>query len=417
VVETNNLSEQLFTRKRNVPETSALANSRAADTLRSHACHLLDGSQLESWYRLLRRALWAWQGADPISVEAILAKIAVNDHPRTNSALLDTVQGYQSGNWIYEWCQPGVAEQTRAKELEQEDPELACTGYQRAAHYFSIASYPHLRGDQLAEQAQLFGNVNYRNAVRLDGFTLKLLSVPFHGKNIQGYLHLPHTDEPLPLVIVSGSIDSLQIDFYGLFREYLAPRGIAMLTLDMPGIGYSSQWPLVEDTSRLHQAVLQYLEQVPWVDHRRVGMIGSRLAGNVVARLAFLEPYRLRGVVCIGGGVNRVFTDRERFDCLPQMLLDSLASRLGIDAADHELLRAQCMNLSLQRQGLLGRGPTSVPLLSIGHRDDLICPQEDLELLANSSRNGELQVFRQEAVIDIYQLALKQAVSWLQKHL
>jgi len=417
VVETNNLSEQLFTRKRNVQETSVLANSRAAETPPAHACHLLDGSQMSSWYRLLRRPLWAWQGADPITVESILAKIAVNEHSRTNPRLLDTVQGYQSGNWIYEWCQPAVAEQSLAKELERDDPEQAGACYRRAAHYFSIASYPHLRGDELADQAQLFGNVNYRSAVRMDGYQLKLLSVPFRGKNIQGFLHLPHTEEPLPLLIVSGSIDSLQTDFYGLFREYLAPAGIAMFTLDMPGIGYSSQWPLVEDTSRLHQALLQHLEQVPWVDHRRVGMIGARLAGNVAARLAFIEPYRLRAVVCIGGGVNRVFTERDRFDCLPQMLFDSLASRLGIDAADHELLRAQCSNLSLHRQGLLGRGQTSVPLLSIGHRDDLICPMEDLELLANSSRNGELEVFRQETIIDIYQLALKHAVSWLRKHL
>ncbi|MFE8730086.1 alpha/beta hydrolase, partial [Aeromonas hydrophila] len=114
------------------------------------------------------------------------------------------------------------------------------------------------KDDELADQAQLLGNMAYREAGRLFKVPLKEIQVPFRGKNIQGYLHLPATDKPVPLVIISGGIDSLQLDFLNFYLKRLEPNGIGMLSLDMPGIGYAEHWPLVQDTSRLHQAVLHY---------------------------------------------------------------------------------------------------------------------------------------------------------------
>jgi fermentation-respiration switch protein FrsA (DUF1100 family) len=54
-----------------------------------------------------------------------------------------------------------------------------------------------------------------------------------------------------------GGLDSLQIDYYSLYERYFAPKGIAMLTLDMPSIGFSSKWKLTQDSSLLHQHALK----------------------------------------------------------------------------------------------------------------------------------------------------------------
>ena len=114
-----------------------------------------------------------------------------------------------------------------------------------------------------------------------------------------------------------------------------------MLSLDMPGTGYAEHWPLVQDTSRLHQAVLNYLSEVAWVDHQRIAMVGFRLAGNVAVRLAFVEPFKLRTVVCIGAGINQVFTNQEMFARCPRMMCDGLANRLGgrgpVGSAAHQV--------------------------------------------------------------------------------
>ena len=41
-----------------------------------------------------------------------------------------------------------------------------------------------------------------------------------------------------------GGLDSLQIDYYSLYERYFAPKGIAMLTLDMPSIGLQRNGPI-----------------------------------------------------------------------------------------------------------------------------------------------------------------------------
>ncbi|MCH7374848.1 esterase FrsA [Aeromonas sp. MR19] len=413
-----NLTEKLFTRVKKVLETSEISNSSPVEEQDANLDEtFIDGSMSSRWYRLLRRPTWAWQGADPVEVEQTLACIAMGKGERTHERYLDTIKGYVSGNWVYEWSQLAGRYFNQGRALvEQGDSAAALKDLLRAVRYYSIASYPHLKNDELADQAQLLGNMAYREAGRLFKVPLKEIQVPFRGKSIQGYLHLPTTDKPVPLVIVSGGIDSLQVDFLNLYLKCLEPNGIGMLSLDMPGIGYAEHWPLVQDTSRLHQAVLNHLSEVAWVDHQRIAMVGFRLAGNVAARLAFIEPFKLRTVVCIGAGVNQVFTNQEMFVRCPRMMRDGLANRLGADAAQWESLRTKCQVFSLKTQGLLGTR-TPVPILSIGHKKDFICPEQDVRALASASRNGKAVVFDKQPLLEVYDEALKEMVDWLKKHL
>jgi fermentation-respiration switch protein FrsA (DUF1100 family) len=72
---------------------------------------------------------------------------------------------------------------------------------------------------------------------------------------------MPEGEGPFPTVLMCGGLDSLQIDYYSLYERYFAPKGIAMLTLDMPSIGFSSKWKLTQDSSLLHQHALKALEK------------------------------------------------------------------------------------------------------------------------------------------------------------
>lgn len=412
-----NLSEKLFNHVRKIEETSTISNS--APHVHMDPCEqlLIEGLCSTAWYRILRRSFWSWQGADPIEIEEILARIANSDAPRTHEDLLDTVQGYVPGNWIFEWSQVAGEYQRQGKALEQEGHRNAAhKAYLKATHYYTIASYPHLKGDELASQAQLMASQAYREAGRLMKVPLKELKIPFRGNEITGYLHLPTDEHPVPLVMVSGSIDSLQMDFYRFFADYLEPLGIGMLSLDMPGIGYSSRWPLVQDTSRLHQAVLHYLRDLPWVDSQRIGMVGWRLAGNVAARLAYLEPNHLKVAVCIGPGLNQYFVDPELFMQSPPMMRASLANRLGSDAADWEQLQTHCQVFSLKRQGLVGVTRTRVPILSVGHKHDFICPESDIRTLASSSHYGKAVVMDKQPMKEVFERALSETCDWLKLH-
>ncbi|MDC4851257.1 alpha/beta hydrolase, partial [Acinetobacter baumannii] len=142
---------------------------------------------------------------------------------------------------------------------------------------------------------------------------------------------------------------------YSLYERYFAPRGIAMLTIDMPSVGFSSKWKLTQDSSLLHQHVLKALPNVPWVDHTRVAAFGFRFGANVAVRLAYLESPRLKAVACLGPVVHTLLSDFKCQQQVPEMYLDVLASRLGIHDASDEALRVELNRYSLKVQGLLGR--------------------------------------------------------------
>lgn len=410
------LSERLFSRAERVPETSTIAFDGPRPGGEPHIAPYVDGAHLPGFYRLQKRAFWRWQGTDSIEIEATLARIAAAPGPRSVDGWLDTVAEYKRGNWVFEWSQLGAERYQAGMALASRDPARARRTLLAAARYFALASYPHLKGDPLSLQAQLLANQAYRQAGQLLPVPLKELSIPYHGKEVQGYLHLPTLDKASPLVIVSGSLDSLQLDFWRFYEEYLAPAGIAMLTVDMPGVGYSSHWPLVQDSSRLHQAVLDYVPRIPWVDERRVGLLGVRMGGNVAARLAFLEPFKLRTVVSIAGAANLFFTERERFMQTPPMLRDTIANRMAMQSNDWEQLFYRCQGLSLKTQGLM-RHRTTVPIFSIGHRRDFICPEQDIQALAASSRGGKALVLDKMPLFEVYGVALARARDWLQAHL
>ncbi|WP_416240429.1 esterase FrsA [Oceanimonas baumannii] len=410
----SNLSERLFSAVHHAPETSTITFAGRRSGTAQEPAPYVDGADLPAFYRLQKRAFWHWQGIDSIEIEATYARMAMASGRRSVEGWLDTVADYGPGNWVFEWSRLGAEAQQKAQ--QSSDRGQAQQHFLAAARYFSLASYPHLKGDRLALQAQLLANQAYREAGKLLPVPLKELRIPFNGKEVQGYLHLPANDRPLPLVMVSGSLDSLQLDFWHFYQRYLAPAGIAMLAVDMPGVGYSSHWPLVQDSSRLHQAVLRYVPEIPWIDERRVAMLGVRMGGNVAARLASLEPLRLRAVVSIAGAANLFFSERDRFMQAPAMLRDSIANRLGMVSNDWESVYQHCRGLSLKTQGLMGH-KTPVPLLSIGHRRDFLCPEPEIQALAGASRNGKALVLDKLPLVEVYETSLVRTRDWLLDHL
>jgi esterase FrsA len=236
------------------------------------------------------------------------------------------------------------------------------------------------------------------------------------GAPVTGFLHMPEGDGPFPTVLMCGGLDSLQIDYYSLYERYFAPKGIAMLTLDMPSIGFSSKWKLTQDSSLLHQHALKALENIPWVDHTRVAAFGFRFGANVAVRLAYLESSRLKAVACLGPVVHALLSDPARQGSVPEMYLDVLASRLGMHDASDEALRVELNRYSLKTQGLLGRRcPT--PMLSGFWKNDPFSPEEESRLITSSSADGKLLEVPFSPVYQNFDKALKEITRWIAQRL
>lgn len=414
-----NLSIKLFTPKFNVRETSTLIPNSSTKKNLNIDDDIMDGETQNSWYRLLKFMLWSWQGLDLIECYDVLSHISVSTNKRSNDEILDTVIGFRPGNWSYEWTQKAMLYQKQGNEFAQQgEKEKAKQAYYCASQFYSVASYPHLKGDDLSSQAQVLAFQNYRESFKFtDQYELKEINVPFQGKEVTCYLHLPDTEAICPVVIVSGGLDTLQCDLFPLFEKDLAPAGIAMLTVDLPGVGFSSHVKLEQNSSNLHQAIIHYLKNVPWVDHDRIALMGMRFGGNIATRLAFIEPKYVKSVVCVGAAVGSLFDKLDSFKKLPPMLLDCIASRMQINNSSVDILYQNCVPLSLIKQGLLARKRIDTPLLSIGHKNDIVCNLDDIQLIARASREGESHIIDKSPIFESYLNCLSYSVRWLTKHL
>lgn len=410
-----NLSEELFKPRFKHPETSSLVR-RVHHHRPLSINSTLDGENHAGWYRMINRLLWAWRGLPPQEISEVLARIAVSRVEHTDEQLLDTVIGYRGGNWIYEWSKQAAQWQQKASECD--DDLRAGQYWLHAANLYSLAGYPYLKEDELAEQALLLANRAYQEATsRLSGEMRELtFNIP-DGGPVTGFLHMPQgVSAPYPTVLLCGNLDSLQSDHYRLFHDYLAPRGIAMLTLDVPSVGFSAKWKLTHDTSFLHQQVLRQLEDVPWIDHTRVGAFGFRFGANVAVRLAYMEPQRLRGVACLGPIVHSLLSDTRLQDQIPDMYMDMLASRLGMSSTSDSALRIELSRFSLKLQGLLGRR-CSVPMLSGYWENDPFSPEEESRAIVNSSAAGRLLLIKPSPSLTNFERGLQDICDWLARQL
>ncbi|WP_217510734.1 esterase FrsA [Vibrio metschnikovii] len=406
-----NLSETLFQQHKEAKETSSLTQYMPSS---SEFFEQKMEQDPFSWYRNLRRLQWAWLGINPIDQEEVLANMASSEHSRSHEKWLDTVIGYHSGNWTYEWTKLGGRYHKQSEALTG---EAAAERMFSASLCYSIAGYPHLKNDTLAIQARVLANAAYKQASELTQYTIKPLEFDYQGKKILGHLHLSHTDEPQPVVIVSAGLDSLQTDMWRLFRDYLAKRNIAMLTIDMPSVGHSNHWSLTQDSSCLHQAVLNQLAPLPWVDHRRVGLIGFRFGGNAMVRLSFIESDKIKACVAIGAPVHDVFVSQQKMKLMSKMYMDVLASRIGKHAVDIPSLSAQLMAWSLKVQGFLATRRTKVPILALAMEGDPVSPASDNHLIATFSQGGQSKQIKSESLTRGYEQSLDLAIKWLEEQL
>ena len=95
--------------------------------------------------------------------------------------------------------------QKKANELaELGYKEAAKKAYYTASQYYSVASYPHLKGDTNSIQAQALAFLNYRNAFKQDETgLLKEILVPFQGKKLAAiYTYLTMMPFTLLLLLV-----------------------------------------------------------------------------------------------------------------------------------------------------------------------------------------------------------------------
>ena len=202
-------------------------------------------------------------------------------------------------------------------------------------------------------------------------------------------------DGPHPVVVYCNGLDSCkELLYWSRLPEALARRGVSTLCVDQPGSGEAlrlQNLPVDPHSESWASKAVDWLEQQPDVDPRRIGMTGISLGGHFAPRAVAYEPRFASGAVWGANHNWREVQDkrmkREGENPVPHYWAHVMWA-FGADDMDEFLEKSQGMNLN----GHMDR--IKVPFLvthgaqdrqiSVGYADDLY------EQLVNSPRREKV---------------------------
>ena len=213
----------------------------------------------------------------------------------------------------------------------------------------------------------------------------------FDGLSVPALLYRPHrasAEQPVPaLVWVHGGPGGQSRVGYNPTIQHLVNHGYAVLAVNNRGSsGYGKTFFHLDDR-RHGQDDLQdcihgrrYLESLPWVDGRRVGIIGGSYGGFMVAAALAFQPEAFELGIDIFGVTNWLRT----LESIPPWwadFRDSLYAEMGDPALDRERLTAISPLFHADR--------IQRPLLVVqGANDPRVLQVESDELVAAVRANG-----------------------------
>ncbi|WP_294463264.1 alpha/beta hydrolase [uncultured Ruminobacter sp.] len=412
-ISSENLSEVLFKPHRSSLETSFISNS--VDELLPNR----DGSP-RRWFRDLHRDYWSWMGLDILEIQKVVSDIAGSENKRTREGVLDTVYEYGPGNWVYEFSMLAEKHASHARSIEN-DPdarEEAFKHFRLAYLCYALASYPHLKGDEMANHALLMNHVNYKKAAGYVDGHFEIIKFKSEAGEGTAYVHTPDKNQCLPCVIICGNYVNLATEYLRFYRENLYPNGVAMITLDLPGMGMNSNIPLTANTGVLHEALLDYVkENLPYINRMHIGIIAQRFGCNCATHLLVSHSSDIRVACMIAPIVNDVMVDPELLKLASPIQRTSMCNRMGTDAAEWENLIPRLQTFSVKRQGLISGVKLKTPMLVVSSDRKSISSIGDAKLLGGISENTEFMELKANTAFELFTKVIDQVSDWLKERL
>jgi fermentation-respiration switch protein FrsA (DUF1100 family) len=212
----------------------------------------------------------------------------------------------------------------------------------------------------------------YAKYIDLADHEIRKVEVPFGGKSLPGYLHLPlrRGAGKLPAVWAIGGMDSIKEIGVALYGDKLLERGIAVLALEGPGQGECCVREIHPTGTNWLQAgplVLSWLRSQPEIDPDRIALSGVSMGSYWGTQVASVDE-RLKGCVvrsvCHEPGLNTLFNVASPTFKLRFMYMAGFNDEAEFDKY-------------AQTYSLKGTGEKiKVPYLVMGGEDDQLSPIE-----------------------------------------
>lgn len=293
---------------------------------------------------------------------------------------LSRLKSTDRDHWAEEWSRMAEPWEKKGDEfLKAGKKKEAMDAYYHAYRFYYLGRYPvpNSPGKKKAYQNSLR---NFLSAARLFDPPIELVTIPFDGKEIVGYLRLPKDVVKPPLVFFLGGTDSWKEDDQETIGGFLS-SGWGCFVIDIPGTGES---PILAkaDSDRVFSTALDYLQTRVDIDGTRIAITGTSFGGYWATKIAYVEYQRIRAAVNWGGPAHLYFQPEWQQKTLQESeyLTDWFEAQAALYGVSTEEAYLEAIpKLSLQNQGILGN--PSAPLLCIQGKNDTLIPVSDIYLL------------------------------------
>lgn len=227
--------------------------------------------------------------------------------------IVATLEGSTEDLWVPVFAAAGNRHEQRGDKLAAAgDTAGARAAYLQAKTYYAIGRYP---GEISPVKRAISEDCAraYRKASAFLDPPLHVVEVEHAGKVIRAHFRAPHSDGPLPAVLIMCGADVFKED-RGWAQDLCMDNGLASLVMDGPGTG-ETPFPWAPESVSAWVAAVEYLAGRPEVDAGRIGAFGISRGGYSVMQLAGTVPDRLGAVVASAGHpFGYVMTDEELDD-------------------------------------------------------------------------------------------------------
>ena len=271
------------------------------------------------------------------------------DHVRADEVeeVLRSLTSLDKDEWGSKWCQVGLAHEARGDALAKNNapPGQIRDAYDLAFGYSLISQYP------FPELTGETGGLRSCPAHVSQGGTLlrpaaRIVEIPFEGKTLVGYLQMPNGVTRPPVVMYWGGVDVWKED-HQRNSAIMHRAGLATFLIDGPGTGENPVAFTDPNAERVLSAVMTRLATRTDVDGSRVGAWGRSFGAYWTAKLAHIEPVRLKAAVFrrrqralrLPGGMAAPGADQEHrpnYLLGPASLFDSRSFVLGVRTLEDE---------------------------------------------------------------------------------
>ena len=212
----------------------------------------------------------------------------------------------------YADIEPAFANTARRREAKaraaEDDGSLvtARDNYFMAAIHWGSAQWSRYQNDETNLAYNKSKRDCYTNYARLADHQIEPVFIPFKGKTLPGWFHLPpnYNGGRIPVVISFPGMDTYKEVFVGLKGDRWLDRGIAVLALDGPGQAECRVLGLtvsMENWTAVGKAAVDWLLARPEIDPQKIGAFGNSFGSFFVTLVTANEP---RICACVANSNN-----------------------------------------------------------------------------------------------------------------